>query len=256
MRMGEELRAWLPAGGFSRFLYVFDTVESTNSSAEALARRGAVEGTLVVADHQSRGRGRSGSRWETPPGAAVAMSLILRPTAAHPLRWTALGALAVVEALEQEGLEAQIKWPNDVLLGGRKVAGVLAEAAWEGDVLRHVVLGIGVNISRAAARGDFAFPATSVDEHAPRPILRPRLIAGIIRSLEGWHARLGSQAFLGAWQERLAYLGERVQVDLGERRTEGRLLGLGLEGEARLLADDGHEVMCGGEANSLRKVAG
>jgi BirA family biotin operon repressor/biotin-[acetyl-CoA-carboxylase] ligase len=254
--MGEELRAWIPAGALGRVLYVYDSVESTNTTADRLAHEGAAEGTLVVADHQSRGRGRGGSRWETPAGAAIALSLVLRPSRAHPLRWTGLGALAVTEALRMERLEAWIKWPNDVLLEGRKVAGILAEAVWDGDRPAHVILGIGVNVSRASLRGDFAFPATCVEEHAARPIARPRLIAGIVSSLAGWYSRLGSEDFRQAWETRLAYVGERVQVESGSRLLEGRLLGLGPEGEARLELAPGRVEVCGGEARTLRRFEG
>jgi BirA family biotin operon repressor/biotin-[acetyl-CoA-carboxylase] ligase len=254
--MGEELRAWIPAGAMGQVLYAFDSVESTNTTADRLAHEGAVEGTLVVADHQSRGRGRGDSRWETPAGAAIAMSLVLRPSRAHPLRWTGLGALAVTEALRLERMEAWIKWPNDVLLGGRKVAGILAEAVWDGDRPAHVILGIGVNVGRATLRRHFAFPATCVEEHAARAIPRPRLIAGIVGSLTAWYSRLGSEDFRRAWETRLAYAGQRVQVESGSGRLEGRLLGLGPEGEVRLAMDDGREEVCGGEARSLRRFEG
>lgn len=257
MKMGEELRAWLPAGGFGQELYVFDSVDSTNTTAGLLAQGGAPEGTLVVADHQRRGRGRGASHWETPAGAAVAMSLVLRPAFDRPLRWTGLGAVAVADGLRQAGLAARIKWPNDVLLGGRKVAGVLAEASWEGNRLAHLVLGIGVNVLRGSVpQQDLDFPATCVDEHAGQGITRPRLIADIVRSLEQWYAQLGSPRFLQTWEEQLAYLGERVRVETGDGIQEGKLLGLGEEGEARLVRDDGEEVLCGGEARAMRPAQG
>jgi BirA family biotin operon repressor/biotin-[acetyl-CoA-carboxylase] ligase len=253
MTMGEELRAWIPAGGFGEDLYVFDSVESTNTTAASLAHGGAAEGTLVVADHQRRGRGRGGSRWETPAGTAIAMSLVLRPSVAHPLHWTGLGALAVVDALEREGMAARIKWPNDVLLDGRKVAGVLAEACWEANRLRYLVLGIGVNVGRGSVPVDgLAFPATSAEEYSGRVVVRTRLIAGIVHGLTEWNAQLGSARFLQAWEDRLAYKGERVRVELGQGLRQGRLVGLGPEGQARLLLDDGREVSFGGEARSLR----
>ena len=255
MTMGQELRAWLPAGGFGEELYVFDAVDSTNTTAAALARDGAVEGTLVVADYQRRGRGRGGSSWSTPAGTAIALSLVLRPSANHPLRWTGLGAVAVVEGLRQEGLLARIKWPNDVLLEDRKVAGVLAEAEWQGDHLSHLVLGIGVNVRPGSVpQQDLAYPATCVDGHAGRAVARPKLIANIVGSLAVWYAGLGSSRFLQVWEDGLAYKGERVRVEWGEKEWEGRLLGLGPEGEARLLLDDGRELHCGGEARSLRPL--
>jgi BirA family biotin operon repressor/biotin-[acetyl-CoA-carboxylase] ligase len=255
MTMGQDLRAWLPAGGFGEALYVFDAVDSTNTTAAALAQDGAVEGTLVVADHQRRGRGRGGSSWSTPAGTAIALSLVLRPSVNHPLRWMGLGAVAVVEGLREEGLSAWIKWPNDVLLEGRKVAGVLAEAAWQGDLLSHLVLGIGVNVrSGSVPQQDPAYLATCVDAHAERAVERSALIANIVGSLTAWYSKLESARFLQFWEDRLAHKGERVRVEWGEEIREGRLLGLGPEGEARLLLDDGREVRCDGGARSLRPV--
>lgn len=257
MRLGEDLRAWLPAGGFGEALYAFDSLGSTNTFAAELAQAGAASGTVVVADHQSRGRGRGGSHWVTPARTAIAMSVVLRPSEGHPLRWAGLGALAVADGLREQGLAAWIKWPNDVLLDGRKVAGVLAEAAWEGNRLAYLVLGIGVNVSRGSVPEEgLAFPATFVEEHAGRWIARPRLIAAIVRSLEHWYAQLGTRRFLQAWEERLAYRGERVRVETGEGVQQGRFLGLGEEGEARLLRDDGEEVLCAGDARAMRPVKG
>jgi BirA family biotin operon repressor/biotin-[acetyl-CoA-carboxylase] ligase len=252
MQWGESIRSWLPAGGFGQELYVYASVDSTNTTAAHLAELGAMEGTLVVADHQRRGRGRGGSRWETPAGSAIAMSLVLRPAIENPLRWVGLGALAAAEALERDGLAPQIKWPNDVLLGGRKVAGVLAEAVWEGDRVRYLVLGIGLNVSSGSLPAEADFPATTVEEESARAVDRSRLVAGIVASLGGWYAALGSDEFLRAWQNRLAYLGKRVRVDRVGGSIEGSLVGLGPGGEARLLDDEGRETLCAGEARSLR----
>ena len=148
-----------------------------------------------------------------------------------------------------------IKWPNDVLLEGRKVGGVLAEADWEGDRLSHLVLGIGVNVRRGSVpEQGLAFAATCVEEHAGRVVSRVRLTTAIVQSLEQRFAQIGSARFLQAWEDRLAYMGEAVRVEMGEETWEGRLLGLGPEGEARLLLADGREVSCTGEARSLRPM--
>jgi len=141
------------------------------------------------------------------------------------------------------------------LLEGRKVAGVLAEADWEGDRLSHLVLGIGVNVRRGSfPEQGLAFAATCVEEHAGRVVSRVRLITAIVQALELRFAQLGSARFLQAWEDRLAYVGEPVRVEMGEETREGRLLGLGAEGEARLLLADGREVSCAGEVRSLRPV--
>lgn len=255
MRWGEALRAWLPAGGFGETLYVFDTIDSTNTFAAGLARAGAGHGTLVVADQQTRGRGRGGARWETRAGAAIALSILLRPAGGETLRWSGLGALAVLEGLRQEGLSARIKWPNDVLLGGRKVAGVLAEAAWEGDQLSSMVLGVGVNVGEGSVPAErLAFPATHVEEHARRAIDRAGLTAAIVRSVASWAPKVSSAEFLRAWEKSLAYRGDLVRVDAAGEVLQGRLLGLGPNGEARLLLPEAGEKLCGGEAKWLRPL--
>ncbi|HKY84539.1 MAG TPA: biotin--[acetyl-CoA-carboxylase] ligase [Anaerolineales bacterium] len=258
MRYGEELRATLPAGGFGEVLYAYDSIASTNSRAAELAMDGAAEGTLVVADHQTHGRGRGGTRWYTPPGSAVAMSLILRPAAAWGLRWTGLGALAVAEALKGEGLPAQIKWPNDVLIEGGKVAGVLVEAAWEGNRPLHLILGIGIDVGADSVQklGSLSFPAKAVEAHVGRMVSRTQLIASVLRSLETWYPRVGTEAFLDAWEGALAFKGGRVQVETGDRLLEGRLLGLGRDGEARIELASGEVVFAGGEASNLRPARG
>lgn len=255
MAIGEVLRAWLPAGGLGEVLYAYPSLDSTNDLAARLAGQEAAMGTVVFADHQRRGRGRGGSLWHTPAGSAIALSVILRPTAAHPLRWAGAGALAVADALRLEGLSPQIKWPNDVLLGGKKAAGVLAEAAWYGHQPAYVVLGLGVNVGRASVpRGEVAFPATSVEEQVGREVSRWSLIAEIVRALESRWEQTASPAFLEAWEAHLAYRGGRVRVEIGTEVVEGRLMGLGPEGQARILRDDGQVAWCGGEAQVLRPV--
>jgi len=256
MRFGEELRANLPAGGFGQVLYAYDSIDSTNTRAMQLAGAGAAHGTLVVADEQMLGRGRGGARWSTPRGSAVAMSLVLRPSGSSGLRWTGLGALAVAEALRQERLPAWIKWPNDVLVGGRKLAGVLVEVAWEGNQPAHVVLGIGINASAGSApdHETLAFPATTVESEARRPVSRFLLIGSVLRFVEKWYGLIASPAFLEAWSKLLAFKDEWVQVETGRGVMEGRLLGLGPDGEARIETDMAEVVLAGADARTLRPL--
>ena len=148
----ETRLADLPLGG----IRYFERIGSTNDEAAAWLKQGCPDLALVVADAQSAGRGRAGRKWFTPPGAGLAFSLVLRAGDAtrqllaqgNTARLNGLGALAVCQALqEQHSLPAQIKWPNDVIVNGRKLAGVLAEAHWLGSELSAVVLGIGINLA-------------------------------------------------------------------------------------------------------------
>ena len=153
----------------------FERLGSTNDEAATWAEQGAADMALVVADEQTAGRGRSGRTWITPPSAGLAFSLVLRPSGVerseHILpRLTGLGALAVTEALHKVyRLPAQIKWPNDVLIYNRKVAGVLVEAHWFGEELSAMILGIGINVAAASLseviqrESPLRFPATSVE---------------------------------------------------------------------------------------------
>ncbi len=231
----------LPLGG----LRYFQTIGSTNDEALAWAAQGASDLSLVAADEQTAGRGRSGRKWFTPRGAALALSLILRPTSAersYPARTTGLGALALTDALGKHGLAAQIKWPNDVLVNGRKAAGILVEAVWTGESLEALVLGMGVNVSAASVppADQVSFPATSVESELGRPLERVELIGDILARLIDRRARLGTKDFVQAWEAALAFRGEQVQVQ-GEAGPPlvGKLLGLGADGSLQLTGADG-----------------
>lgn len=223
----------------------FKRTGSTNDVALAWAATGAPDLSLVFAEEQTSGRGRGRRQWFTPPGTALAFSLILRlgkQEAASLSRFSGLGALAVCEALEGLGLSPQVKWPNDVLLQRRKVCGVLAEAVWLGDKLDCVILGVGLNVTQQAvppAEG-LAFPAACVEAETGRKVNRPRLLAAILRSLLHWRGRIEGAPFLQAWEQRLAFRGEPVEI-LGEYvpRLTGMVDGLEPDGSLRLLADSG-----------------
>lgn len=208
---------------------------STQEEARLWAQQGAADGCFVYAEHQVQGRGRQGRRWITPPGQALALSVIVRPLP-QETRWLARlvgwAAVALCEVLEAYGLEPHIKWPNDVLLSGKKVAGILVEAAWQGGQLpSFAVVGIGVNVYQGAVphRELLGFPATSLEEQGLRPE-RPRLLAQLVQALGRWRYRLASPRLWLAWQHRLAYRNQRVQVQMAGRWLQGTLLGLTPEG--------------------------
>ncbi len=244
----------------------YDTIGSTNDEAAAWIEAGAQDLSLVIADEQTQGRGRLQRHWFTPPHAGLALSLVLRqsqplePDASTLLlsRLTGLGAVAVCAALQACcQLEAQIKWPNDVLLGGRKVAGILAEAYWRGDLLESVVLGIGVNVTPDAVppAAVLNFPATSVETEAGAPIDRLALLHNILEQIIFWRLRLATPEFLQAWELHLAYKGEWVHIlnyaparpsneDAGpESVQEGELLGLDSAGGLQLRDRSGRTIL-------------
>ena len=200
-------------------IQVVDMVDSTNSAMKRMAAEGAPQGSVLIANEQSAGRGRMGRSFYSPPGTGIYMSLLLRPRtdAQRATLVTASAAVAVAEAIEHlAGEPAQIKWVNDVLFHGRKVCGILTEAAmdFESGMIDHVVLGIGVNTAVPAEgfpeelRGvaGAAFGAARVPE------LRCRLAAEILDRFMDYYACLGSQACYEAYKSRSMVLGKDVQL--------------------------------------------
>jgi len=241
----------------------FETIDSTNQQAAVWAQEGAPDLSLVIADEQSQGRGRSGRKWFTYRGSALAFTLILRPnpfeeqaTAALP-RITGLGALAVCRTLQkQHDLPAQIKWPNDVLIHRRKCCGILTEANWAGSQLTAIFLGIGINVATHSVPPArvLNFPATSLEGELHTPLDRLALLEGILGEILHWRRNLATRAFIRTWEACLAFRNEVIQVTFPEDiALEGVLLGLGPHGALRLLTSQGKEItLHHGEITALR----
>jgi BirA family biotin operon repressor/biotin-[acetyl-CoA-carboxylase] ligase len=242
-------------------LRYFDSTGSTNSEALQWAEKGAPDGALVVADTQTAGRGRMDRRWVTHAGAALAFSLILRPSDAEAEAlglFSPLGALAVASALAEDyGLPAQVKWPNDVLLHRRKVCGILVEAVWVGSEVQNVVTGIGVNVASEAVPPDdqVIYPATSVEDALGRQVDRLELLRNILERVFAWRTRLGSPEFMQAWEAHLAFKGEWVEVKPpGQERLVGKLIGLSPTGDLRLLSPAGAVITAAAGDLRLRPI--
>ncbi|MCU0485162.1 MAG: biotin--[acetyl-CoA-carboxylase] ligase [Anaerolineales bacterium] len=256
--------AGLPLGG----IRYHPCVSSTNDVAAQWVIEGAPDLALVIADEQTTGRGRDGRAWYTPAGSALAISLVIYPTETIPYiqsRLTALGALAVHNVLHKHyNLPASIKWPNDVLVNRLKLAGVLAEAHWSGEVLKAVILGVGLNVTPHSVReaerlgGSLIFPASCVESAVGHAVDRLELLRQVVQELLYWRPRIGSFEFLQAWEANLAFRGEVVQVSIGgsagkdglpldlENRApsieEGLILGLSPDGSLRLRKENGEIV--------------
>ena len=222
-----------------------DTIDSTNRLAAELARDGAAEGTVVLAEQQTVGRGRLGRTWVSPARLNLYASLVLRP-AMPPLevpRLTLVAGLAVAEAIARTApLRAEIKWPNDVLLGGRKVAGVLTELEAETDRVRFVIVGIGVNLN--AARSDFPpelqSKATSVALASGAPVDRALFAGRLLSALDGAYAaflRGGFAALRPRYEELHCLTGCKVTID-GKPPLTGTVRGVD-DGGALLIESAG-----------------
>jgi BirA family biotin operon repressor/biotin-[acetyl-CoA-carboxylase] ligase len=212
----------------------FDSTDSTNKQAVALLKKGVPNRFLVIANEQNKGRGRAGRTWFTPPHSALAFSLILypktifRPEDIH--RMTGLGALAVCEGLRKSfQLQAQIKWPNDILLGGKKVSGVLAEGHWIGDELHAVIVGIGINVAPESVPSEnhINFPATSISDSLGKPVDRMTVLKDVLDRILIWENKITEPEFISTWENYLAYIGEQIQIRQGnDTLQEGKLIGI------------------------------
>jgi BirA family biotin operon repressor/biotin-[acetyl-CoA-carboxylase] ligase len=220
----------------------FASVGSTNDVVAEWARGGARGLCIAAADEQTRGRGRGGRRWFTPAGSALAFSLLLDLAAGFDPatlgRVSGLGALAVCEALEDlYRLNPQIKWPNDVLLAGKKVCGVLPEAHWSGERLQALILGIGINVASNSAppQETLNFPATCIENVLGKEVSAADLLRAVLQRLLARKDSLNTPPFLTAWQTRLAYIGEQVAIEGGDGQSlEAELVGLTGDGGLKL----------------------
>jgi BirA family biotin operon repressor/biotin-[acetyl-CoA-carboxylase] ligase len=216
----EEIGAQLNSAIIGKRLVNLALTASTNTEAFRLAEGGADEGTVVTADEQDKGKGRLGRTWSSPPGANLYCSVILRPQIKpfEAPQLTFLSAVAVARAIEQAvGLKPEIKWPNDVLIGGKKVAGLLNEMSAETDGINFVILGIGVNLNMTADQfpGDLRHPATSLYIETGAKVGRARFAALLLNELDRLYAGFLDYGFAQArreWQERCNANGREVVV--------------------------------------------
>ncbi len=227
-----DIRSGLVTRRIGNALHLFDEIDSTSEEAAILAAGGASEGTVVVARAQRRGRGRMSRQWASPAGLGVYLSVILRPPilAQQAPILALLGAVASAEAIDRAtGLAAGIKWPNDLIVRGRKVGGVLGEAAVEGTSLHHVILGIGLNVNQVEAdfEGDLQSTATSLRIESGRVIDRSAMIRLLCEGLDSWYARYlsdGIAPILEGVRERCLTLGRQVVGRSGEHEVRGLAL--------------------------------
>ena len=228
-------------------VHALDTTDSTQSEAQRLAAAGAPEGTAVTARHQRAGRGRRGHDWWDAPGQSLLVSVLLRPagpvTAAPQL--SLVGGLAVADALAAvASVPARIRWPNDLLVDGRKVCGILAEASSDGaGRLHHVILGIGVNLAQAAfpetLLADRATSLRLVTGRAPdADVVLTAVLEQLARRYDAWRAG-GFAALRAAWLERSTLPGQRVRLPDG---SDGVGVDVGDDGVLRARARDGRLV--------------
>jgi BirA family biotin operon repressor/biotin-[acetyl-CoA-carboxylase] ligase len=233
--------AGLPGGWHGRY---FVSVGSTQDEARAAARTAAPGRSIFVTDFQRTGRGRQGRTWVAEPGVALLVSMLFRERAARPVpwRWTCLAAVALCEAIERcaPKAEPRIKWPNDVVLDGSKVAGVLAESSWDGQQLVAIV-GVGVNVRTSVeALAVFGGGATSITSSTRRDVGRGELLRCFVSRMDAWMDRPWPPLY-GAWEGRLWGKGQLLRLlDLGQEQ-EVVVLGVEADGALRVRLANGQE---------------
>jgi len=214
----------------------FEAIDSTNTYALEAARRGVSEGLVVVADEQRAGRGRLGRRWESPPGASLLVSVLVRRESGDAQPVTMATALALADAVGAvAGFRPALKWPNDLVVGDRKLAGVLAET--DGT---SVVVGAGCNVGWGALPDDVAATATACELESPHPVEREKLLVHFLHALD---ALLDHPERIAAdYRSRLGTLGRRVRVERASDEVEGEAVDLEVDGALVVLTDDGCRV--------------
>lgn len=256
MRLSETLSAATIRSGLgTRFVgqkvYYWPVIDSTNDELKRLADEGAPEGTLAIADQQVAGRGRMDRKWMAPAGSSLLMSLLFRPTflaATQAQQLTMVCSLAITDAIEQvTGLRPDLKWPNDLLLSGKKLAGVLTELGFAGDVLSWVIVGVGLNVNldftaQALHRGwpELAQRAISLSMAFGQPVSRLRLLRSYLAGVEARYDALRSgHSPHQEWAAGLATLGQEVTVNTPDGAYQGVAEGVDETGAILLRQPDG-----------------
>jgi len=234
--------------GIAKIEY-FKQISSTNDAAEKWLISGSTGRYLAFADEQTAGRGRDGRKWESPPYSALAFSLAF--SKGHiPIEEFALVngyvSVAICKALESQfNLEPKIKWPNDILLNGKKLAGILTEAKWQANQLQHLIMGIGINVasSSIAASNQFRYPATYLNDWLGKPLNRNKLLRNIVESIFDELNLHNKPKLIEDWESRLAFMKQKVVFQGSQgNRVFAKLIGLDKNGQIRLQDESGKDI--------------
>ena len=253
MFIEEELKRGLTTKIFGRTLSIYDSLDSTNACAKTLANKGADEGTVVIADHQTAGRGRFGRTWQAEAGSSVLFSVILRPTLSIdkigllPF-FAAVGIANAVETIT--GLHCECKWPNDILLRGKKCCGVLLESTSQQCTLDYAIMGIGLNVNQKIFLGDLAGKATSLRCESGLEFDRRNVFCQILSSLESYYTQVCKEDFntvLMEWKARATIFGKRITLRQVADSIDGIAVGLSVDGGLVVETESGRRVFYAGD---------
>ncbi len=253
------IRHYLSTKVFGQKIHSYQSLGSTNSTAWQLAEEGAPEGTVVVADRQTAGRGRLGRSWHSPPRVGLWFSLVLRPevTPSEAPGLSLLTALALAQTIQSHcRMEAKIKWPNDCQIAGKKVAGVLTELSSELDRVNFVIVGVGLNVNQS--KSDFPAglkrKATSLSIETKQKWQRAEILALFLKEFEHFYLQFkksGIAPFIKEIERRMALLGQKVKLVVGEDIVTGKVAGLAPDGALLLETKSGSYRAISGEVSVL-----
>lgn len=244
----ENIRKYMAPDSMIKRIFYYDETDSTNIRAKIAGETDGQDGDLFVADCQVSGRGRRGRGWTTDSKTAIAMTFLLKPPVeiTTASRLTLVAALAIARALEQvEGIKPQIKWPNDIVIGGKKICGILTEMSSEGEDIKYVVVGIGINIYNREFPDELKDRATSIFLENGRGADRSKIVACVANEFERLYRMFCENQDLGfmvdEYNEMLVNLNRKVYVIENEEKTEYTSLGLSPDGGLKVRDIDGKE---------------
>ena len=237
-------------------IYYKEEIDSTNNQAKVLAREGAKEGHLIIAEHQSQGKGRLGRSWQSPSGTGIWMSLILRPhiLPKYASQLTLLAGLSMCEVIQEiTGLEAKIKWPNDIVVNGKKVCGILTEMSAEMESINYIILGIGVNVNMAYFPEELPY-ASSLAIEGKKEYSRKAIIKAFLEKFEIDYKVYKKQPDLTPIMERYEKncitLNRKVKLLVSHEEVIAKATGISNEGELLVTLEDGTmKVVSSGEVS-------
>lgn len=237
-----------------------ESCSSTNDMAHEMAIQGEEEGTVIVAEEQTKGRGTKGRKWYSPRGKGIYISVILRPQKRNLSLLPLAMGLAVRDALlESAGIPVQLKWPNDLVCGGKKLGGILCEASFRGNDVGYVVLGLGLNLAHARDEfpEEFRNRATSLQLEADKEIDRGELLQNLWRVLGEWYSLFLQEKeaqIIKIFEESSAFsVGEEIIVQTEKEKISGKYMGIDLRGRLILHAAEGERSFVAAEVVDIKK---
>ncbi len=258
----DELNSILKTSWAGKTVIYEEKLVSTNQTAKVLAEQGAGHGTLVVAERQTAGKGRRGREWHSPKGSGIWMSILLRPDIRpdKASMLTLVAAMAVYDAISSRIQGCSIKWPNDIIIDGRKVCGILTEMSSEPDHIHYVVIGIGINVNTEDFPEDIAGVAASMHTASGQYFKRSEMITDVLQTFEIYYDRFMETSDLSELMEeynkRLINYGQRVYIEERGRKYDGIAEGIDREGCLLVRRDDGMVVQVISGEVSVRGVLG